>query len=55
MSIPRPNLGHRWLFPYREALLATAGSMILLVGLAAPAHAFSFFQGGGPSWGAGWQ
>jgi len=55
MSIPRPNLGHRSLFPYREALLGAAGSMILLAGLAAPAHAFSFFQGGGPSWGGGWQ
>jgi hypothetical protein len=29
--------------------------MILLAGLIAPAHGFSFFQGGGPSWGGGWQ
>jgi hypothetical protein len=61
MPIQRPRSGHRSLLPCREGVLAAAGSMVLLAGLAAPAHAFSFFQGGGggwgggPSWGGGWQ
>ena len=55
MAIQRPRLGHRPLLPCRNGVLAATGSMILLAGLIAPAHGFSFFQGGGPSWGGGWQ
>jgi L,D-transpeptidase catalytic domain len=54
MPIQRPVSGHCSFLPYREGVLAAAGSIIMLAGLAAPAHGFSFFQGGGPSWG-GWQ
>ena len=55
MPIQRPRPGHRSLLPCREGILAVTGSMILLAGIAVPAHAFSFGlqPGAAPSW--GWQ